>query len=57
MIHTKDNSVTTAIPEGQELDDLKRMARPAIAELCSDEGNSLLVFPQSLDEYGDKIGT
>ena len=57
MIQTKDNSITAAIPEGQQLDDLKRMAKPSIAELCSDEGSSLLVFPQSLDEYGDKIGT
>lgn len=57
MIQTKDNSITATIPEGQELDDLKRMAKPSIAELCSDEGSSLLVFPQSLDEYGDKIGT
>lgn len=57
MIQTKDNSITAAIPEGQELNDLKRMAKPSIAELCSDEGSSLLVFPQSLDEYGDKIGT
>ena len=57
MIQTKDNSITAAIPEGQQLDDLKRMAKPSIAELCSDEESSLLVFPQSLDEYGDKIGT
>lgn len=56
MIQTKDNSITAAIPEGHELDDLKCMAKPSIAELCSDEGSSLLVFPQSLDEYGDKIG-
>lgn len=57
MIQTKDNSITTAISEGQELDDLRRMARPSIAELCSDEESSLLVFPKSLDEYGDRIGT
>ena len=57
MIQTKDNSISAAIPEGQELDDLKRMAKSSIAELCSDEGNSLLVFPQSFNEYGDKIGT
>lgn len=57
MIQTKDNSITTTISEGQELDDLRRMAKPSIAELCSDEESSLLVFPKSLDEYGDKIGT
>ena len=57
MIQTQDNSTTKAIPEGQELDDLKCMAKPSIAELCSDDGSSLLVFPHSLGEYGDKIGT
>ena len=56
MIQTQDNSTTKAIPEGQELDDLKCMAKPSISELCSDDGSSLLVFPHSLGEYGDKIG-
>ena len=56
MIQTQDNSTTKAITEGQELDDLKCMAKPSISELCSDDGSSLLVFPHSLGEYGDKIG-
>lgn len=57
MIQTQDNSTTKAIPEGQELDDLNCMAKPSISELCSDDGSSLLVFPHSPGEYGDKIGT
>ena len=57
MIATKDNSVTESIPEGLELDNLNWMAKPSIGELCSEDRGGLLIFPQSLDEYGDKIGT
>lgn len=56
MITTKDNSVTESIPEGLELDNLNWMAMPSIGELCSEDREGLLIFPQSLDEYGDKIG-
>ena len=55
MIRTKDNSVCS-IPLGENLDNLKWLAKQPIRGLCANESGGLLVFPQSLDEYGDKIG-
>ena len=38
------------------LNNLKMIAGRSIAKLCSDDNPNLLVFPQSLNENGDKIG-
>ena len=56
-IQTKDNSerrLTEA--ELSHLDMLKRLAEPTIANLHLEEHPNLLIFPQDLDVYGDKIG-
>lgn len=37
-------------------DNLKRIAEQPIAKLCLDDNPSLLIFPQSLQEHGDKLG-
>ena len=54
MIKAKDNS-TVIVPASENLDHLKWLAKCPIGKLSADEGGSLLVFPQSFDEYGDKI--
>lgn len=38
------------------LDILKKLAEPTISELSLEDNPNLLVFPQNLDVYGDKIG-
>ena len=54
MIKAKDNS-TVIVPASENLDHLKWLAQCPIGKLSADEGGGLLVFPQSFDEYGDKI--
>ena len=56
-IQTKDNSERhlTEI-EVCHLETLKKLAEPSIADLCRKEHPNLLIFPQDLDVYGDKIG-
>ena len=57
LIHTTDNSVLNlSEKELCHLDILKRLSRPTISELISDELPNLLIFPQDLNVYGDKIG-
>ena len=38
------------------LEILKKLAEPTISELSLEDNPNLLVFPQNLDVYGDKIG-
>ncbi len=56
-IQTKDNSERRLTEtELRHLDTLKKLAEPSIADLCRKEHPNLLIFPQDLDVYGDKIG-
>ena len=56
-IQTKDNSERPLIEtELCHLDTLKKLAEPSIADLCRKEHPNLLIFPQDLEVYGDKIG-
>lgn len=60
------NSLTIQIADNSErhlsenelchLETLKKLAEPTIANLSLDEHPNLLIFPQNLDVYGDKIG-
>ena len=56
-IITKDNS-ERCLEEYEfcHLETLKKLAEPAISELSLENCPNLLVFPQNLDVYGDKIG-
>lgn len=56
-IQTKDNS-EWCLQEGElcHLETLKKLAEPTIAKLSLDDHPNLLIFPQDLDFYGDKIG-
>ncbi len=56
-IQTKDNS-EWCLQEGElcHLETLKKLAEPTIAKLSLDDHPNLLIFPQDLDVYGDKIG-
>lgn len=56
-IITKDNS-EHPLKEHEfcHLEILKKLAEPTISELSLEENPNLLVFPQNLDVYGDKIG-
>jgi len=56
-IQTEDNS-KWCLTETElcHLDTLKKLAEPSIADLCRKEHPNLLIFPQDLDVYGDKIG-
>ena len=56
-IQTRDNS-KRPLKEDElcHLETLKKLAKPTIANLCLEEHPNLLVFPQNLDVYGDKIG-
>ena len=56
-IQTKDNSERhLAETEVCHLETLKKLAEPSIADLCRKEHPNLLIFPQDLYVYGDKIG-
>ena len=55
MIKVEDNR-TVSIPSDENWDNLKWLAKRPISKLGADEGGSLLIFPQSFGEYGDKIG-
>ena len=56
-IITKDNSERPLEDhEFCHLDILKKLAEPTISELSLEDNPNLLVFPQNLDVYGDKIG-
>ena len=56
-IQTKDNS-EWCLQEGElcHLDTLRKLAMPTIAKLSLEGHPNLLIFPQDLDAYGDKIG-
>lgn len=56
-IITKDNSEQRLEEyEFCHLETLKKLAEPTISELSLEDNPNLLVFPQNLDVYGDKIG-
>ena len=56
-IQTRDNSERHLSEEEIcHLDTLQKMAQPTISDLCFKEHPNLLIFPQDLDVYGDKIG-
>ena len=56
-IQTKDNSECRLTEtELCHLETLKKLAEPSIADLCRKEHPNLLIFPQDLAVYGDKIG-
>ena len=56
-IQTRDNS-ERPLKEDElcHLETLKKLAGPTIAKLSLEEHPNLLIFPQDLDVYGDKIG-
>ena len=56
-IQTRDNS-ESRLQEGELccLDTLRKLAKPTIAKLSLEDHPNLLIFPQDLDVYGDKIG-
>ena len=56
-IQTKDNS-EWCLQESElcHLETLKKLAEPTIAKLSLEDHPNLLIFPQDLDVYGDKIG-
>ena len=56
-IQTKDNS-ERLLQEVElcHLETLKKLAEPTIADLSLEEHPNLLIFPQDLNVYGDKIG-
>ena len=58
MLRTKDNSklILSAQQQEHHLDNLRWMAAPTLKEMCGQSHSRLLVFPQSFDEYGDKLG-
>ena len=55
-ILTTDNNLGKAIANEVDLPNLKLIADIHIKDLKIDDKPNLLVFPQSFDEYGDKIG-
>lgn len=56
-IQTRDNSERRLSEEELcHLDTLQKLAEPTISDLCLEEHPNLLIFPQDLDVYGDKIG-
>ena len=57
LIQTRDNSERHLSEEELcHLDTLRRLAEPSISNLSLEEHPNLLIFPQDLDVYGDKIG-
>ena len=56
-IQTRDNSEWhLSEVELCHLDTLQKLAEPTISELSLEDRPNLLIFPQDLDVYGDKIG-
>jgi len=56
-IQTRDNSERHLLEEEFcHFDTLKKLAKPTISDLRLEEHPNLLIFPQDLDVYGDKIG-
>lgn len=56
-IHTRDNS-ELHLKDGAlcHLETLKKLSEPTISRLTLEDHPNLLVFPQDIDVYGDKIG-
>ena len=44
------------ISDEHHLEDLQKIAEKPIGQLSLDDNPNLLIFPQNLEEYGDKIG-
>lgn len=56
-IHTKDNDKRSLLEaELCHFETLKKFATPTISKLSLEGHPNLLIFPQNLDVYGDKIG-
>ena len=56
-IQTKDNDKRSLLEaELCHLETLKKLATPTISKLSLEDYPNLLIFPQNLDVYGDKIG-
>lgn len=56
-IQTRDNFERHLLEEELcHLDTLQKLAEPTISDLCLEEHPNLLIFPQDLNVYGDKIG-
>ena len=56
-IQTRDNTARSlSESELRHLATLRRLAEPTIADLSLEEHPNLLIFPQDLNVYGDKIG-
>ncbi len=58
LIQTRDNSEWPHLRdvESCHLDTLRKLAGPTISNLSLEEHPKLLIFPQNLNVYGDKIG-
>ena len=57
LILTRDNSEhLLKEDEHFHLDTLRKLAEPTISDLSLEEHPNLLIFPQDLNVYGDKIG-
>ena len=44
------------ISDEHHLENLQKIAEKPIGQLSLDDNPNLLIFPQNLEEYGDKIG-
>lgn len=56
-IQVRDNSERLLTEDELcHLETLRKLAEPTIAKLSIEEHSNLLIFPQNLDVYGDKIG-
>ena len=57
-IQTKDNGTRqlSEYEHNDHLETLRKLAEPTIKELSLEDHPNLLIFPQDLNVYGDKIG-
>lgn len=55
MIYTWDNNTGSCIVGEEDLGNVQKIAGRRIAELMSETGNELWLFPREKDRYGDKI--
>lgn len=55
MINTWDNNTGGCIVGEKDLSNVRKIAGHKIAELMSETGNELWLFPREKDRYGDKI--
>ena len=55
MVNTSDNNLGDYSVKDEDLDNVRRIAGCRIADLLSETGNELWLFPSERDRYGDKI--